>query len=31
MKESIRESEDNINDLILALWEHHREKNKAER
>lgn len=26
MKESIRESEDNINDLILALWEHHKEK-----
>ena len=26
MKESIRESEDNINDLILALWEYHKEK-----
>lgn len=26
MKESIRESEDNINDLMLALWEHHKEK-----
>ena len=26
MKESIRESGDDINDLILALWEQHKEK-----
>jgi len=26
MKDSIRESGDNINDLILALWEYHKEK-----